>query len=509
MLRSASLGRGPRILLVGGTYRAFCMLERLIERGERVVAFLGQEGGGERDFCTEILELCDRAGIPARRGRKLGEEMVRWLDDRIRPELAIAVGVSTEIPLAIGGNCRLGLVELLDRFQVASCLGVALRQRGHETTVRALPVRADDAGDAYLETVEALVELVCDYLDRLQGSCGDGAALIRFDDAVLAEDDLARVALRSEPGAEADLVEAEAADYLGAESVVALRDPEEGFALLAEALGLGAGDEVVCPGIASESAVAGLRRADARVVFADVDVARLTLDVAAARAALSPHTRALLVTHPFGQPAPLDELYGLAEERGLEVIEDGASALGARFGSVRVGATPCACVFRVPLGDARGALLTVPPALSSRLPARARELRMGDGAAHIARRRLARHEDDLSARRAHAAHYSAELCRYDAFQVPPTPSDALPVYSHYVLRVTRFARTSADDLHKLLGEAGIETRRIAVAAVERDLARLPATDHARAGALLLPVSPSLRPADRDRVLEAIFDYAIG
>jgi hypothetical protein len=75
--------------------------------------------------------------------------------------------------------------------------------------------------------------------------------------------------------------------------------------------------------------------------------------------------------------------------------------------------------------------------------------------------------------------------------------------------VTRFARTSAEDLHKLLAEGGIETRRIAVTAVERDLARLPATDHARAGALLLPVSPALPPAHRDRVLEAIFDYAIG
>jgi dTDP-4-amino-4,6-dideoxygalactose transaminase len=503
-------GRGPRILLVGGTYRALCVLERLLERGERVVAFLGQEGGGERDFCSEILELCDRAGIPARRGRKLGEEMVRWLDDRIRPELAIAVGVSTEIPLAIGGNCRLGLVELVDRFQVASCPGVALRQRGHETTTRALPARADDAGDAYLETVEAQVELLGEYLDRLQGSCVDAAAQIRFDDARLTADELELVAARTEPGAEADVLELEAKDYLGADSVLAVRDPEEAFALLAGALALGEADEIVCPGIVSESAVAGLRRSGARVVFADVDPARLTLDPVAARAAVGAHTRALLLAHPFGQPAPLDELYGLAEERGLEVIEDGAGSLGARFGQARVGASPCACVFRVPLGGAgRAALLCVPPALASRLPARARELRLGDGAAHALRERLARNEDALSARRAHAAHYSAELCRYDAFQVPPTPGDALPVYSHYALRVTRFARTSAEDLHKLLAEGGIETRRIAVTAVERDLARLPATDHARAGALLLPVSPALLPAHRDRVLEAIFDYAIG
>ena len=117
--------KGPRILLVGGTYRALCVLERLQERGEQIVAFLGQEQEGERDFCSEILEVCDRSSIPARSGRKLGEEMVRWLEDRIRPELAIAVGLSEELPLAIGGNSRLGLLEIVDskkRVVVQSCL---------------------------------------------------------------------------------------------------------------------------------------------------------------------------------------------------------------------------------------------------------------------------------------------------------------------------------------------------------------------------------------------------
>ena len=42
--------KGPRILLIGGTYRALCVLEHLLERGERVVAFLGQEREEERDF---------------------------------------------------------------------------------------------------------------------------------------------------------------------------------------------------------------------------------------------------------------------------------------------------------------------------------------------------------------------------------------------------------------------------------------------------------------------------
>ena len=155
---------GPRILVIGGTYRAVCVLERLLERGERVVAFIGVEGGSERDFCPEILELCDRAGIPARSGHKLGEEVVRWLEDRIRPDLAIALGVHAEIPLSIGGNCRLGLVEVCDSFGAGEARQVVLRQRGQELVRRELAAPpAGDAGDAYL----CMLEELCACLERL------------------------------------------------------------------------------------------------------------------------------------------------------------------------------------------------------------------------------------------------------------------------------------------------------------------------------------------------------
>ena len=131
-------GVGPRILLIGGNYRALCVLEHLLERGERVVAFVGQEAGETPDFCSDILEICDRSSVAARSGRKIGEEMVRWLEDRIRPELAVAVGVLTEIPLAVGGNCRLGLLEVVDRDTPGGGRAVKLRQRG--LTVAECPV---------------------------------------------------------------------------------------------------------------------------------------------------------------------------------------------------------------------------------------------------------------------------------------------------------------------------------------------------------------------------------
>ncbi|HKC52098.1 MAG TPA: DegT/DnrJ/EryC1/StrS family aminotransferase [Myxococcota bacterium] len=505
---------GPRILLIGGTYRALCVLERLLQRGERVVAFIGVEGGSERDFCPEILELCDRAGVPARSGHKLGEEVVRWLEDRIRPDLAIALGGHAEIPLSIGGNCRLGLVELSDSFGSAAGAAIVLRQRGQELLRRepAAPA-ASDLGDAYLCMLEELCACLEEFLDRHAASRPEHAFAVPFEPGAAPGDELAALISRPDAGSVTVELERRAAAYLGAERVLALRSPKDAFGALVRALGLAKGDEVVVPGVVSASAVAALRAAELRPVFADVHPERLTLAPSAAAAAIGARTRALLVAHPLGQPAELDVLYALAEERGLEVIEDGCESLGARFADSRIGRAPCASVFRMPLGCGapgfEAALLALPEALAKDLEPTLAAERAGDGLAFAGLAALERWEDRVAARRRSASAYSAEFSRYDAFRVPPTPENALSVYSGYLLRLTRFARAAADDLAKLLAEAGVEARRLRLPLAERDLASLPAAEHARATGLLLPVDESLTDSQRDRVMDEIFGYAIG
>ena len=509
------MGRnGPRILLIGGTYRAVCVLERLLERGERVVAFIGVAGGGERDFCPEILELCDRAGIAARSGHKLGEEVVRWLEDRIRPDLAIALGVHAEIPLSIGGNCRLGLVELVESLAPGSPRSIALRQRGQELMRRELPaVASDDAGDAYLCMLDELCGCLEEFLDRHALPRAERAFAVPFETASAPGDELAAIVARPDAGPASAELERRAADYLGAERVLALRSPRAAFRALVRALALAKGDEVIVPGIVSAAAVDSLRAAELQPVFADVHPERLTLAPSAAAAAIGSRTRALLVAHPLGQPAELDALYSLAEQRGLEVIEDACESLGARFGDSRVGRSPCATVFRLPLGcRAPGfelAVLALPEALAKDLEPTLAGERAGDGLAALALASLERWEDRLAARRRIASAYSSEFSRYDAFRVPPTPENALSAYSGYLLRLTRFARAAADDLSKLLAEGGIETRRLRLPLMERDLASLPAAEHARATGLLLPIDESLTDSQRDRVMDEIFGYAIG
>lgn len=506
---------GPRILLIGSTYRAVCVLERLLERGDRVVAFIGLETGAPRSFGPEALELCDRAGIPARSGQKLGEEIVRWLEDRIRPDLAVVLGSANDVPLQIAGNCRLGLIEVLDCFSSPGCPGIVLRQRGQEVLRRELPELEPgvDESDAYQCMVEAAIDCLAEFLDRLAPAREEAPLSVPFAGLHDSGGRLSRLVARPDPGAETEALEREVAGYLGADRVLALRSPGEAFVALAGAIGLEAGDEVIVPAVVSAVAIESLRAAGLRPVFADVHPERLTLSAAAAAAVIGERTRAILVAHPLGQPAELDALYGLAEERGLEIFEDGGESLGARFDDSRLGRSPCACIFRLPLGahapGFRACLVALSEPLALELEPQLAEQRVSDGLAASARRALSHWEDRIAARRRIASAYSAEFSRYDAFRVPPTPERALSTYSDYLLRLSRFARTGADDLAKLLTESGIETRRLRLPLTERELASLPAAEHARATGLLLPIDESLTDSQRDRVLDEIFGYAIG
>jgi perosamine synthetase len=97
---------------------------------------------------------------------------------------------------------------------------------------------------------------------------------------------------------------------------------------------IGPGEEVICCDYGFFATVTPLVFQGARPVFVDCDMDG-TISVAAAEAAITGRTRAIVVTHMWGQPARLDELQGLCERNGLLLFEDSSHAHGARYrGSV-------------------------------------------------------------------------------------------------------------------------------------------------------------------------------
>jgi dTDP-4-amino-4,6-dideoxygalactose transaminase len=133
-------------------------------------------------------------------------------------------------------------------------------------------------------------------------------------------------------------LEEEFARYVGAKHCVLTHCGTS--ALIAALVGAGvrAGDEVIVPAYSFVATPLSVAQIGAVPVFADVDVETGCIDLAAAEAAITPRTRAIMPVHMHGGAADMDALLGLARRRGLVVVEDAAQAHGATFRGKPVGA---------------------------------------------------------------------------------------------------------------------------------------------------------------------------
>ncbi|SDT12968.1 DegT/DnrJ/EryC1/StrS family aminotransferase [Actinopolymorpha singaporensis] len=104
------------------------------------------------------------------------------------------------------------------------------------------------------------------------------------------------------------------------------------------AAGVGIGDEVVVPPYTFIASAAAVVLVGAVPVFADVDPATHLLDPAAAAAAITPRTRAVMPVHIAGRPCDLDAFAAIGREHGVAIVEDAAQAHGAEWRGRRVGA---------------------------------------------------------------------------------------------------------------------------------------------------------------------------
>jgi dTDP-3-amino-3,4,6-trideoxy-alpha-D-glucose transaminase len=119
--------------------------------------------------------------------------------------------------------------------------------------------------------------------------------------------------------------EREAAAYLGVPETVGVANGTDALVLVLDALGIGPGDEVICPAFTFYATAEAIARRGATPVFADIDVATMNLDPEDVSARVTDRTKAVLAVHLFGRPAPVTELASL----GVPLIEDAAQAFGS------------------------------------------------------------------------------------------------------------------------------------------------------------------------------------
>ncbi len=161
----------------------------------------------------------------------------------------------------------------------------------------------------------------------------------------LGDDEIARLTeairsgtLTSTRGTHVKRLQQTLADLLGVRHAFACTSGTAAIHIAVAAIDPEPGDEIITTSITDMGALTPILYQGAIPVFADVDPRTYNVSAETIEACLSDRTRAIVVTHLFGNPCDMDRIMALAEKHDLPVIEDAAQAYMARSQGRLVGA---------------------------------------------------------------------------------------------------------------------------------------------------------------------------
>jgi len=170
------------------------------------------------------------------------------------------------------------------------------------------------------------------------------APRVRFSPPAIGDDEVSEVvaALRSgwlSTGPRVQAFELAFAEYIGVPHAVAVSSCTAALHLSMLAAGVGPGDEVITTPLTFCATANVVVHAGATPRFADIDPISWNLDPAAAAAAVTPRTRAVLPVHYAGRPADVPAFREIARRHDLALIEDAAHCVEGRTAGAKIGAT--------------------------------------------------------------------------------------------------------------------------------------------------------------------------
>lgn len=332
------------------------------------------------------------------------------------------------------------------------------------------------------------------------------------------------------------------AEYVGSRYAIAVSSCTTALHLSMYALGIGPGDEVICPSYSFIATANSIVQCGARPVFVDIDPKTYNLNPALILAALTLKTKAIMPVHQVGMPAPMQEIMAIAKAHHLLVIEDAACAIGSHYCGIPIGK---------PFGDAvcfsfhprkllttgDGGMITTEDAdLAARLkrlrqhamsvPDTTRHTskeiffetydeigynyRMTDIQAAVGLEQLKQIPEFLHVRRTQAKRYTDAFSKVKGLHPPYVPDYAYPNYQSYILRLEGNVADRRNDLMEYLLKRGIATRR-GVMCIHREKAYesntpvLPESEQAVDSTLILPLYHTMTIEEQDFVISAVFE----
>src|SRR5450432_628160 len=121
------------------------------------------------------------------------------------------------------------------------------------------------------------------------------------------------------------------AEYFGKRRGIMCNSGSSALYLAVELLGCEPGDEIITSAVTFSTDIAPLVRAGLVPAFVDVEPDTYNIDVDGIEAMISPRTRAILAPNLIGNAPDWDRIRAIADQHGLQVIEDSCDALGAKL----------------------------------------------------------------------------------------------------------------------------------------------------------------------------------
>lgn len=323
--------------------------------------------------------------------------------------------------------------------------------------------------------------------------------------------------------------EAEFAHWLGVAEVATVGSGTDALCLTLQALGVGAGDEVITVSHTAVNTALAISKAGATPVLVDVELDTYCLDTAALEAAATERTRAVMPVHLYGHPVDMSSVMEFADTRGLPVIEDCAQAHGASWQGRRVGTIGVAGCFSFyptknlgACGDG-GAVATDKADLAARIRAlgncgqsekrylnvyKGEVSRLDEVQAAILRVRLKALDHWTERRREVAAFYVRALAD-SGLVLPVEREGARHVYHLYVVR-----SKARDRLREHLAAEGVQSLvhyptpvHLQPAYADLRTKPLPVTEKVVGEILSLPIFPEITEGQLQKVASAVGSFA--
>jgi dTDP-4-amino-4,6-dideoxygalactose transaminase len=126
-------------------------------------------------------------------------------------------------------------------------------------------------------------------------------------------------------------------EYFGGRPVRCFANGTATMKIALQVAGIGPGDEVITTPISWVATSNVILSVGAKPVFVDIDPITRNIDLNKVAAAITPRTRAIMPVYLAGLPVDMDQLYALANQYKLRVIEDAAQAFGSQWQGKKIG----------------------------------------------------------------------------------------------------------------------------------------------------------------------------